>query len=121
MRIKFLTIAGAMVLALGLAGAASAGTIVDTDSDLVPDVLDNCVNDANGPAHPIPQNDFDGDGFGNACDCDFDQNNDQNGLDITQMFTVFLTPSGNEDMDSNGEVNGLDIVNCFSRFLTPPG
>jgi len=121
MKIKFLTIAGAMLLALGLSLPATAGTIADGDVDLVPDVLDNCVSDANGPAVAKPQQDVDADGFGNMCDCDFDQNNDQNGLDITAMFGVFLTDSPLHDMDGNDDVNGLDVVNCFGRFLTPPG
>ena len=127
MRIKFLTIAAAMLLALGLSMTASAGSVTDTDSDSIPDVFDNCVTDANGDqtntdagavmsAGPNPT-----DIYGNACDCDFDNNNDQNGLDITAMFAVFLTNSPLHDMDNNADVNGLDIVNCFGRFLTPPG
>jgi hypothetical protein len=127
MRIKFLAIAAAMLLALGLSMTAGAGSITDTDSDDIPDVFDNCVTDANTSqvntdlglpmsAGPNPT-----DVYGNACDCDFDNNNDQNGLDITAMFGVFLTSSALHDMDNNGDVNGLDVVNCFGRFLTPPG
>jgi beta-glucanase (GH16 family) len=47
--------------------------LTDTDADGLPDSLDNCPNDANGPASnpegwDPAQLDEDGDGVGNACD-----------------------------------------------------
>ena len=122
MRIIFLTIA-ATLLALGLSLSSIAGRIADADSDLVPDFYDNCRVVANGPGQLTNQIDTDGDGFGNRCDCDFDQNNDTNGLDIVDLFTNFLMlpVSPLYDPDGNGDTNGLDVVICFGMFLSPPG
>lgn len=58
----------------------------DTDGDGVDDPIDNCLSDDNGPTQNIrscdqdPQLDADGDGYGNACDTDFN-NDGATGLD----------------------------------------
>jgi len=69
---------------------------VDLDGDQVLDHEDNCipwsdfgsdVEAAHNPAaHPGGQPDTDGDGFGNRCDCDFD-NNDVVGMADLGLFT----------------------------------
>ena len=63
---------------------------MDADCDGVPDVSDNCIDEANGPLIPDAggnvQLDVDVDGFGNACDGDFNQDDFVGGPD----FTVFL-------------------------------
>jgi hypothetical protein len=61
----------ALLATLGLSFAATAGTSVDTDGDGVYDVLDNCSQVMNAP--PSADCDTDNDGYGNACDGDFDQ------------------------------------------------
>lgn len=82
----------------------------DSDGDSVPDSGDNCTDVANAG-----QLDTDGDLFGNACDCDFDQS----GTCGIQDFNLFLpdfmstVDSGTgTDMDSSGGV-GISDFNLF--------
>ena len=61
----------------------------DTDADNVLDFMDNCTMVAN-----TTQQDSDGDDFGNACDSDFNNDNQVNSLDIGLFKSMFFT-SGN--------------------------
>ncbi|MEM7292457.1 MAG: Ig-like domain-containing protein, partial [Pseudomonadota bacterium] len=90
-----------------LAGApASANVTVtppDDDTDGVPNASDNCPNDANAD-----QADFDGDGMGDECDLD----DDNDGIsDVLENMHDFLDPfdpsDANEDFDGDG-VSNLD-------------
>jgi hypothetical protein len=125
MRIKFLALISGVLLVIGLSLAANAGTIVDTDSDTVPDAFDNCVNDANGPNEASNQIDTDGDGFGNACDCDFKAPAPGNGFilgdDILDAFANFGSSSALHDLDGDGFVLGGDVLICFGQFGGAPG
>ena len=60
MKIKLIMLVG--LFALGLAFSATAGSVVDGDSDSVPDSFDNCSGLANGPADGSNQVDSDQDG-----------------------------------------------------------
>jgi hypothetical protein len=68
----------AVLLAFGLSFGTFAGVSPDSDSDGVPDAFDNCTNTPNGPLLGtglcVAQEDNDGDGYGNPCDTDL--NND---------------------------------------------
>lgn len=120
MKVGILGTLCAALLMVGFPLAMQAGVAPDTDGDGIVDVNDNCVTVPN--AAPIDC-DTDGDGIGNWCDCDFDQNGSCNSLDFTnpsipsnpQFLSAFLsgTPSANgaEDMDCNGSVNSLDFTN----------
>jgi hypothetical protein len=125
MKIKFLAIASAVLLALCLSLVASAGSVVDTDGDLVPDGFDNCTQVPNGPNQDSNQVDTDGDGYGNACDCDFVAPEPGNGIvlgdDIVSIFNAFNTNSAVHDITGDGIVLGNDIVACFNAFNQPPG
>jgi hypothetical protein len=116
MRLTLLATATAFLFMAGFAMSASAGTIADTDSDLVPDVLDNCAQTANGPAGPKNQVDTDTDGHGDVCDCDYLQDGDVLGDDISDLFTFFNTSDTLHDSTGDGDVLGDDISNCFGRF-----
>ncbi len=94
----------------------------DADFDGQGDVCDNCLLAANGPLIPDAggnvQLDVDGDGFGNMCDCDF--NNDPQQRCNADDFNIFLPEfsSGSDsgigtDMDGSGAVNASD----FNIFL----
>jgi len=81
-------------IACGLAMTANAGSIADTDSDLIPDVFDNCLDEANGPGETSPQNDTDQDGFGNACDADFNNNGVVDPADFAAVVAGFNQAPG---------------------------
>lgn len=89
----------------------------DQDSDGVPDSNDNCALLTNSD-----QRDTDGDGFGNICDADFDQNCVVNFIDLNIIAAFFLVP-GDFDTDLNGDgvTNFVDFSIVASSFLSPPG
>ncbi len=116
------------VFALGLAFNANAGSVVDGDSDLVPDAFDNCSALANGPAEDSNQVDSDVDGYGNACDADYTgpganpspDTGDDDFIITTLDFPVFVEgftaiPSGSGQTDHSGD--GLTTTADFSTFL----
>ena len=92
-------------------------TVGDNDADGVTDTLDNCQLVANAD-----QRDSNGDGFGNACDFDFNNDCTVNFIDLAAMTDDFLS-SGDLDTDINGDgvVNFIDVSQFQSRFLSPPG
>jgi hypothetical protein len=111
-----------------------SGPFPDADADGILDSLDNCVNDANGPILPvggllISQRDTDGDGFGNVCDTDLNQDGITNLLDVGIFRSVFLCSTAtnpnpncaNADFNGDGFVNLLDMGVLQSFFLQPPG
>ncbi|TGD75433.1 hypothetical protein E4634_03015 [Mangrovimicrobium sediminis] len=95
-----------------------ATTMDDTDSDRdgVPDYKDNCVKVPN-PS----QCDGDGDGFGNHCDPDFNNDGIVNGLDVGPLKKAFGTSDKIVDLNCDGIVNSLDIGPLKSLFGGPPG
>ena len=112
MKLKLIVLAS--VISLGLAFSANAGNVTDGDSDLVPDAFDNCDALANGPAQASNQADADVDGYGTACDADYDNNNIVNALDFGPFLGAFAAGTGPaQDHDGNGLVNALD----FGGFL----
>lgn len=128
MKIKFLAIASAVLLSMGFALTAGAGSVADADSDLVPDAFDNCSATANGPGDLSNQVDVDSDGNGDVCDCDFVGGGspgvgDGNvlGDDIAALFVAFNTPSTEFDTTGDAVVLGDDVANCFGRFNLPVG
>jgi len=107
-------------------------SIPDTDGDGVIDLLDNCVNDPNGTLIPDAggniQRDTDGDGFGNICDTDL--NNDL--LTGFTDFNIFssqigcINPPGidncdHADFDGDGNVGFTDFSILRANFGIPPG
>ena len=105
----------ALLCVTGLAFASFAGPATDTDGDGVFNVLDNCSALANGGALGC---DTDDDGYGNACDGDFDQSNTVNANDFTNHFSASFksgVPSATgTDMDCSGIVNANDFTNKFA-------
>jgi hypothetical protein len=104
-------------------GGGSAPT--DDDSDGIPNELDNCVDVPNGPlildAGGNSQLDTDGDGYGNLCDADLNQDGITNGLDIGLFRTAQGTNDPVADFNGDGVVNGLDIGTFRAESGTPPG
>jgi len=123
MRLTLLATATALLIMAGFAMSAGGGTIADadTDTDLVPDVLDNCSATANGPAGPKNQVDTDADGHGDVCDCDYLQDGFVLGDDFFDLFANFNTASTLHDNTGDGLVLGDDVSNCFSRICCSVG
>ena len=108
-------------------GVVSSGTLmftrrVDMDGDGVADDMDNCTLVANPT-----QLDSNGDGFGNICDPDLDNNGSVAFADYVVLTTAFLSvpgdPNWNPDADLNGDnsISFSDIALFPPYFLGPPG
>lgn len=109
----------AMIFALmiGFPIASMAGLAPDADSDGVPDVLDNCDVVAN--ASPI-NCDTNTDGFGNRCDCDYDNDGDCDTADFNTFRTGFQTQANVDvDSDCDGDVDTADFNNFRTGFQNP--
>lgn len=116
MKLKLILLAS--VFALGFAFTANAGSVVDTDSDLVPDAYDNCTTIANGPNETSNQIDTNQDGYGNACDPDYDNNGATTTTDFTVFFDAFtlVTPDIDTDHDGNGATTTTDFTTFLAFF-----
>lgn len=97
-------------------------TDIDSDQDGVFDMQDNCT------LVPNPdQVDTDGDGIGNRCDADFNNDCVINFTDITTFVPAFNSAVGDPnydpdlDIDSNGAIAFIDFITVTSSFLMPPG
>ena len=120
MKIKLIMLVS--LFAFGFAMNANAGAVADGDGDLVPDAFDNCLELANGPDEDSNQVDSDLDGYGNACDADYD--NDANLEVSTVDFGIFLTAftdltGGVTDHDGDGQTTTTDFGTFLAQFQTP--
>ncbi len=106
----------ALVLVLGVTLAGAAWAADDTDADGVADPADNCLVTAN-PS----QLDADGDGFGNACDADLNDDGIVNFSDLARMRAVFFRADPVADMSGDGVVNFTDLAMLRAAFFKPPG
>lgn len=88
----------------------------DSDCDSVAQASDNCSVVANPD-----QSDTDGDGIGNSCDADLDNNCAINFLDLGLLKSVFFTSDADADFNGDGVVNFLDLGVMKSGFFAPPG
>ncbi len=89
---------------------------LDTDCDGVANTSDNCSLLAN-----TPQRDTDGDGFGNRCDPDLNNDMTVNFIDISLFSGLFLSTDEDADFNGDGSVNFLDYAILTGFFLSPPG
>lgn len=98
------------ILLLAVSAEAVPG---DADNDGIPNLQDKCVLDSRNVIYPC---DTDGDGYGNVCDPDFDQNNAVNSQDFTNYFVPAFkggTVSFGQDLDCNGTVSAGDFISYF--------
>ena len=92
------------------------GELADADGDGIDDSIDNCTNVAN-PG----QVDADGDGHGNICDGDFDQDCATGFVDLNIFSNWFFSSAPLFDLDGDGTVGFVDL-NLFSdAFFGTPG
>lgn len=99
--------------------------LLDSDSDGVSDTTDNCTLVANGPndmatAGPS-QNDTDGDGYGNMCDGDLNNDDIVNSLDLGIFKQRFFTADPDADLNGDGFVNVFDLGLFKAMFFKAPG
>jgi len=98
---------------------------IDTDNDGLENSIDNCIEVANGPiitdAGGNSQFDSDGDGYGNACDVDLNNDGVINGLDSGPFISQFGTAGPDADFNGDGVVNGLDAGPFTDMFGQAPG
>ena len=105
------------LLVLAICTQTSAAYAVDSDADGVADDLDNCTLVAN-----TNQRDTNGDGFGNICDPDFNNNglvDSQDGALLKAAFGSAGFPD--RDLNGNGVVDSQDGALLKARFGQPPG
>lgn len=95
---------------------------MDTDGDGVLDADDNCTLASNAD-----QFDSNGDGYGNACDPDINNDCITAFLDFFPYTVAFGSAFGDPsfsadlDADNNQVINFLDLFLYSSLFLQPPG
>ena len=96
---------------------------LDSDVDGIFDREDNCVFVANGPLSGScsAQQDGDGDGYGNACD--FDYNNDgATGLDdVSYVLENTLSTDPQLDHNCDGAAGLDDASRALESVLSVPG
>jgi hypothetical protein len=95
---------------------ATANGSVDSDGDGVNDNADNCILIVN----PL-QRDTDGDGFGNYCDPDFNNDLIVNAADLGYLKSSFFSSDPDADLNGDGVVNAADLAILKSFFFQPPG
>ena len=109
----------AAALAALLLTAPAAIADPDADGDGIPDSADNCVLVPNAP--PVADCDTDQDGYGNACDADFDQGWTVNANDWKFFWIPTFTTQNDTtgvDMDCNGIVTSADAILFDDYFDT---
>ncbi|MFK8029113.1 MAG: hypothetical protein AB8G18_02650 [Gammaproteobacteria bacterium] len=88
----------------------------DVDQDGVSDDFDNCTNVDNPD-----QRDSNGDGYGNVCDADLNNDGVINFIDFGLFYEVFLTDDQDADFNGDSAVNFLDFTIISYGFLGEPG
>lgn len=110
------------ILLIGFPIASMAGVAPDTDGDGTPDVSDNCSTLAQGGVGQAGFCDTDTDGYGNACDGDFDETNVVDATDFTGFFVPAFTggtpTATGTDMDCSGVVDATDFTGYFVPQFT---
>jgi subtilisin family serine protease/N-acetylneuraminic acid mutarotase len=87
--------------------------VTDADADLIPDMDDNCRQTANAG-----QLDTDADGYGNACDCDLNNDGTVNQPDFVQFRGYWGSTETLADFNGDGAVNQADFMIFRSRWGT---
>jgi len=94
----------------------------DGDGDGRPDSEDNCLEVAN-PG----QADANLDGFGDACDADYDDDGAVTAMDFVVLQDAYFSQRGEPhwnaavDHDGDGTITGVDFAVLCTLYLSPPG
>lgn len=92
------------------------GDAPDMDGDGIADSADNCTQVANAD-----QRDTNGDGFGNACDADLNNDGAINVVDLGLLRTAFFSTGPDADFNGDGIVNVVDLATMRLSFFGAPG
>jgi len=95
---------------------ASSSAVTDSDGDGVPDDSDNCTLISN----PL-QIDSNGDGYGNFCDADLNNDGIVNTIDLGLFKAVFFSADADADFNGDMTVNAVDLGLLRIGFFLPPG
>ena len=90
----------------GVEGPCGGGLESDPDNDTVPSCIDNCLIVPNGHLDANNQCDTDGDGYGNSCDFDVNQDNIV-GLPDFGSFTANFGKSGHPINAADANCDGI--------------
>ena len=114
---------GSRIVAAAAGGSTltSPGSLVtilgtNADADTVLDHRDNCLLVENPD-----QRDTNGDGFGNICDADLNNDLIVNSLDVGLFRRAFGSADADADLNGDGIVNSLDVGLLRSMFGSTPG
>jgi hypothetical protein len=97
-------------------------SIPDSDGDGIADPQDNCLTVPNGPLSQTScrtQADADGDGFGNACDADFNNNGGADPSDLSAGLSAVRSVSTDPvfDLNCNGGADPSDLSTILSAVM----
>jgi len=95
---------------------AASGVGADSDGDGYIDTSDNCVLRYNPD-----QLDADGDGYGNRCDADLNNNGIVDSGDYSIWSAAFGTDDPVADLNGDGSVDGADYTIWADTFGKAPG
>ena len=88
----------------------------DTDTDTIVDACDNCTLVANPD-----QRDTNGDGYGNMCDGDLNNDGNTNATDLTLFKQVYRGSDPDADFNGDGLINATDLTIFKGLYRKPPG
>ena len=88
----------------------------DRDRDGVPNTCDNCKRIPNDR-----QRDTDGDGYGNFCDADLNNDGIVNLIDFSMFGAVYGSADPDADFNGDGNVDLMDFSIFGSFYGKPPG
>lgn len=97
-------------------GSVNAGFGSDTDDDGVLNIDDNCTLVSNAD-----QRDTNGDGYGNMCDPDLNNDLVVQAADLAIFKPLFFSTDPDADFDGNGRVQAGDLAILKKFFFQPPG
>lgn len=106
------------LLILSYTGMAHAQALPDTDGDGVIDALDNCLEAPNGGAETGGQRDSDRDGYGDACDADYNNDNITSTADFPRFLAAFAgeTVDPVTDHSGDGQTTSADFPVFLAAF-----
>ena len=98
---------------------------LDTDCDGIPDTQDNCIYVPNGPLAPDAgghsQWDTNGDGFGNVCDADLNNDRLVTVTDYAILRSRLNTTNADADLNGDGQVTATDAQILRGLLNKAPG